>query len=121
MKHISSYPTNLHQDESVCNDLWAWNAPYFNKKPNLPATDNIIIDETNNVGKNHKKAVKANFLAVAALASSFEADEAILIVAKSMDTEWLFGRAWYILDLLEKSYNRTNMMAKARLRQAYQR
>jgi hypothetical protein len=85
------------------------------KDPDLPATETSNIDEATADGKKQKKAIKANFLAVAALASSFEADEDILMVAKSIDSDWPFGRAWIIMGLLEKSYKRTDMMAKARL------
>ena len=79
------------------------------------AADPIHFDETN-----HPLAVKqykANALAMANLTMAFTNDNNVCMgfVFKSMDNDWPKGRAWYVMEKLEKKYRPNDLMVEFEL------
>ena len=85
--------------------------------PDLPGTEDAVIDESTDSGKKQKKALHRNTMAVSCLSMALQADDDLKLVMKSITADWPGGQAHIIIKGLNRNYTSENIAAKTRIRQ----
>ena len=85
--------------------------------PDLPGTEDAVIDDTTDSGKKQKKVLHRNAMAVSCLSMALQADDDLKLVMKSITSDWPGGQAHIIIKGLLRNYTSENIAAKTRIRQ----
>jgi len=86
--------------------------------PNLPGSEDEVIDESTDEGKLMAKARKKNAIAMANLTMAFTSESLLGMVYKAKDSGYPSGCAWKVVDALHRKYIPQDLVSKVELRQA---
>ena len=83
----------------------------------LPNTEDEVLDGESTQGKQKINARRRNQAAIANLSLSFDSEQLMSFVYRSVTAEFPGGLAWRVVEALEKKYRPADTMSKVHLRQ----